>query len=106
MNDLLNNASAHSLIVMTAENFQKALDAVYARAKQAAVEDLDARSQKVAEPLIAKQEAMQTLGKSANTLWKWARRGYLKPVKVGGRVMYRVSDLHKITEREVKGNEK
>ena len=106
MNDLLNNASAHSLIVMTAENFQKALESVYDRAKQAAVEEIDARAQKVAESLIAKQEVMQTLGKSANTLWKWARRGYLKPVKVGGRVMYRASDLQKITEWEGNGNEK
>lgn len=96
MNDLLNTASGHSLIVMTEENFQKALDAVYARAKQAAVQDLDARSQKVTEPLIAKQEVMQTLGKSANTLWKWARRGYLKPVKVGGRVMYKQADINRI----------
>ena len=30
------------------------------------------------------------------TLWRWAKRGYLVPVKVGGLIRYRKSDVDKI----------
>lgn len=96
MNDLLNNTSGHSLILMTQESFQKVLDEIYTRAKQSATIELDAQSQQVDEPLVSKQDVMQIMGKSATTLWKWARRGYLKPVKVGGRVMYKQADINRI----------
>ena len=30
------------------------------------------------------------------TLWHWAKKNYLKPVKVGNKVRYRQSDIQKI----------
>ena len=30
------------------------------------------------------------------TLWRWAKRGYLVPIEVGGKRMYRKSDLMRI----------
>lgn len=108
MENVLNKDTGHSLVLMTSESFQEALEDVFVRAKQAAIAEIDARTRASQDEdrVITKQEAMQTLGKSSNTLWKWARRGYLKPVKLGGRVMYKVSDLQKITEMEGRSNEK
>ena len=96
MDCVLNKDIGHSLIVMTEEGFQKALEMVYSRAKEAAVAEISTRTPRDEDILISKNEAMAILGKSANTLWKWERRGYLVPLRVGGRVMYKEHDLHRI----------
>lgn len=102
MENVLNKDTCNSLVLMTTESFQEALEEVFARAKEAAIAEIDARTQasQGEDKMLTRQEAMKLLGKSANTLWKWARRGYLKPVKVGGRVMYKVSDIQGITGME------
>lgn len=98
MENVLNNDTGHSLVFMTAESFQEALEDVFVRAKEAAIAEMDARARATHETdkMITKQDAMRLLGKSANTLWKWAERGYLKPIKVGRSVMYKLSDIHTI----------
>lgn len=97
MKELLNKDSGHSLVVMTAEGLQKALETVYVRAREAAVTDVNqSRGAHEESALVSKQEAMALLGKSANTLWKWSRRGYLVPIKIGGTLKYKVSDIYKI----------
>ena len=102
MENVLNNYTGHSLVLMTSESFQEAIEDVFARAKEAARAEMDARTRAPQEEdrLITKREAMCLLGKSANTMWKWARRGYLIPVKVGGRVMYKLSELNRIIQYE------
>lgn len=96
MKEFLNKNEGHSLVVMTADSFQKAMEVVYARAKEAALAEINARSSQEKDCLISKSEAMGILRKSSNTLWKWERRGYLVPLRVGGRVMYKEHDLHRI----------
>jgi ribosomal protein L11 methylase PrmA len=48
--------------------------------------------------LIAKSEVKNQFGVCETTLWLWAKKGYLKPVKIGRRVMYRMSDIKKMVE--------
>lgn len=96
MKELFNEVTGHSLVVMTFENLQKALEIIYNRARDAAVADIYTRSTHEKESLITKKEAMTLLGKSANTMWKWAKRGYLVPTKVGGTSMYKMSEINKI----------
>lgn len=96
MDRLLNKDTGHSFVVMTEEDFQKALEMVYFRAKEAAVAGISMQIPRKEDTLLSKNEAMAILGKSANTLWKWERRGYLVPLRVGGRVMYKEHDLHRI----------
>lgn len=100
MKEFLNKDMDHSLVFMTAESFQKALDVVYTRAKEAALAEIRTRAEEDNEMMITKEEAMSLLGKSANTLWKWSRRGYLIPIKVGGRVMYKRSTINRILSNE------
>lgn len=96
MENVLN--TSHSLLLMTAESLNDALEYVFVRAKEAAVAEMDARARLAQDEdrMITKQDTMRMLGKSANTLWKWAKRGYLVPIKIGGRVMYNFKDINRI----------
>lgn len=47
------------------------------------------------ERLTAK-EAAERLGISQNSLWRWGKSGYLRPVKVGRKSFYLLSDIEKI----------
>ena len=49
------------------------------------------------EKLVSKREAMQQFGVCETTLYLWGKKGYLKPVKVGNRVMYRTDDINRIS---------
>lgn len=39
-----------------------------------------------------------------STLWRWGKRGYLKPIEVGGKRRYRMSDIKGILEEGKNGN--
>ena len=51
-----------------------------------------------AEVYISRSQAMQPLGVSSSTLWRWKRLGYLAPVTVGANDRYRMSDIRRILE--------
>jgi hypothetical protein len=50
------------------------------------------------DKLITKKEAQQMLNVCDATLWTWAKRKYLVPVKIGSRNHYRLSDVKRIME--------
>lgn len=50
------------------------------------------------DKLISKKEVKQMLGVCDTTLWTWAKRKYLVPVKIGSRSNYRLSDVKRIME--------
>jgi len=45
---------------------------------------------------ISKTDAEKTLGVTSATLWRWAKSGYLVPIKVGRKNVYLKSDIDKI----------
>lgn len=51
-----------------------------------------------AETYISREKAMEILGKSSTTLWRWKRMRYLVPVTVGALDRYRMSDIRRIME--------
>jgi hypothetical protein len=53
------------------------------------------------DTLIAKEEARVRLlgGVDPSTLWRWEKRGYLRPVRIGVKVFYRRSDIDTIIKR-------
>lgn len=61
----------------------------------------------VKSDLVSREEAAEFLGVRPQTLATWAssRRYALPFVKIGRRVMYRLSDLHAFIERNVLGRE-
>lgn len=52
---------------------------------------------------IGRKEACRLLGVSPSTLWKWGKWGYLVPVKVGAKVLYRHSDVTALLHKSEKG---
>ena len=48
------------------------------------------------ESYLTRLETCDFLKVDQATLWRWAKRGYLMPVEMGGRRLYRKSDLQRI----------
>ena len=53
-----------------------------------------------AETLISRIETAEMLNVTTMTLGRWAKVGYLVPVKVGAKVYYRLSDINTIKGKE------
>lgn len=65
------------------------------RAKhELSVEIAEARKEKY----LTKEEVKEMCGVCDATLWHWNRKNYLKTIKVGNKVRYRISDVRKILE--------
>ena len=48
------------------------------------------------ERFLSKEEVKQLCGVCDATLWHWGKKNYLKPIKVGNKVRYKMSDVQKI----------
>ena len=48
--------------------------------------------------LLTTKETTERLGVDASTLWRWAKSGYLIPVKIGVKTRYRESDVAGLME--------
>lgn len=44
-------------------------------------------------PTLTREQAAKALNVTFSTLWRWAKIGYLTPVKIGTKVLYRASDI-------------
>ena len=49
--------------------------------------------------LITREDAMEQLGVSSSTLWRWNQENYLKPVKIGVKARYHQSDIDKLKQK-------
>lgn len=45
---------------------------------------------------MTREQVLDKLNVDPSTLWRWAKRGYLVPVKVGGENRYRSTDIDRI----------
>lgn len=50
------------------------------------------------EEFLTVDEAAKMLMIDRSTLWRWDKDNYLKKVRVGGKVRYKLSDIQKIME--------
>lgn len=50
------------------------------------------------QELIPRLALAKRLHVDPSTLWDWANRGYLVPVKIGSKVYYRPSDVDRVIE--------
>lgn len=50
------------------------------------------------ETYITAFQASKRLGVDRTTLWRWDKENYLKAVKIGSKVRYKLSDIEKILE--------
>ncbi len=52
------------------------------------------------ETYPSRSKVMELLDISESTLWRWAQSGYLRPLNIGGKRRYRMSDVKRILEGE------
>ena len=55
-----------------------------------------------ADDLVPDKRARQIVSVTRNTLYRWEKIGYLIPVRIGSKRMYRISDLEAILNGEKK----
>lgn len=53
-----------------------------------------------ADDLVPDKRARQIVSVTRNTLYRWEKIGYLIPVRIGAKRMYRISDLEAILKGE------
>ena len=59
-----------------------------------------AASMKDSATLLTRDQVLKKLNVVPSTLWRWQKRGYLVPVRVGGENRDRSTDIDKILEGE------
>jgi hypothetical protein len=47
---------------------------------------------------LTRADVGQVFGRSSMTLWRWERAGLLKPVRLRGRLYYRVKDIEALAQ--------
>ena len=52
------------------------------------------------QPILTREQAAKKLTISKNTLNRWAANGYLIPVKIGRRVLYKPSDIDEMLQKK------
>ena len=68
--------------------------------EEAAAEERERRA-KYGDGLVPKEEARRLLGgPDPTTLWRWEKRGYLAPVRIGTRVYYRESAISELINKK------
>lgn len=55
-------------------------------------------AQQPSDRLLTATETTKALGISLPTLWRWGKSGYLLPVRIGAKKLYKKSDIKKIME--------
>ena len=93
---ILQNAPGSIKLEISGDDLLEFSNELINRAKnELAVEIAEARR----ERNLTKEEVKQICEVCNTTLWHWDRKGYLKTVKIGGKVRYRMSDLRRILDQ-------
>jgi len=71
------------------EKMQKIVADVFVKAKR----EVEAQN---ADMLLSTHKVSEILDVDKSTLWRWAKAGYLVPIKIGTKTRYRKSDIEKL----------
>ena len=83
--DILNEGRAHVKVEMSAEDLKAFSEDLIRRAKDELGSMVEAAKK---ERMLTKTEVKELFGVCDATLWHWANKGILKPVKTGNKIMY------------------
>lgn len=97
---IIQNEHACIKLEVTGEDLLNFSNDLINRAKnELSLEIAEARKEKY----LTKEEVKEICGVCDATLWHWNKKNYLKTIKIGNKVRYRMSDIRKILgEREGK----
>ena len=80
------------LMMVSPEDFASAVETAISKAMTFS---------KPKETFLNIEEAASRLGVSRSTLWRWDKDGYLKKIKRGKKITYRLSDVERIINGEI-----
>jgi len=90
--DILSEGRAHVKVEMSAEDLKTFSDDLIRRAKDELGSMVEAAKK---ERMLTKIEVKELFGVCDATLWHWANKGILKPVKTGNKVLYPEYEVRK-----------
>lgn len=84
--------NANQIFMITKEDLQSVFSSMMAEF----MEQLKANESKEAtkENLLSTEEVRAIFHVQKSSLWVWAKRGYLKPIKLGNKNYYKQSDIN------------
>ena len=53
------------------------------------------------EEMLSADETATILGVQKNSLWRWAKSGYLVPIKIGRKCFYKQGDIDRLKQKNV-----
>ena len=62
-------------------------------------EVLDSQEPKKEEKLFTVAETAKLLGVDRTSLWRWEKAKYLMPIRLGGRIRYKQSDIEMLCKK-------
>lgn len=85
-------------ITIRLEDLLKANQDLIRTVRMEAEEEAARRNETYGDTLIQKEDARARLlgGVNPSTLWRWEKRGYLRPVRIGVKVFYRKRDIDRL----------
>lgn len=94
-NQFLNTLTGNNPVILqvSANDLKELVKNMYAEEQQRTAEVIAKHREK---PTLSRKETAKMLGVTLTTLWQWAKEGYLVPVKIGTKVMYKASDVDEL----------
>lgn len=92
INELLNSGANVSITISANDLLEVINYTVTATRKELEQLIIDEKS----EDYLSPKQVSELLGVNTTSLWRWAKRGYLVPLEVGGKRKYRKSDIDRV----------
>lgn len=92
---MIESNDANCIIAVSGKELMAFVDSLNKKAAEKAEEIYQ---QRLSEEFYTRQEMMTKYKLSDAVLYKWSRMGYLVPLKMGGKALYRKSDVERILE--------
>lgn len=84
---------ANVILQISVDDLKEVVKAFYHEEKERTEEAISRHRE---QPTLTRKEAAKKLGVTLTTLWHWQKSGYLTPVKIGTKVMYRPTDVDEL----------
>ncbi len=88
----------HLKVEMKAEDLLKFSEELIRKARTEIMEQQEKASDE--GRLLTKKEVLEMFDVCDTTLWHWGKNNLLKPIKIGSKVMYRLSDVKNLLNRQ------
>ena len=94
--DVLKNQESNVLVTIKREDLMMFGKFLIAEAKKELEAQLKANNEEV---YLTKKEVASMLQVDLSTLWLWNKKDYLKPIEVGGKRLYKKSDIDRVLQK-------